>query len=65
MATDFFNKEAQTGEQLPDDFLLIRADQYTSFHYVQRIMTLCGEDSIRIWKVQMAAGTIEDEKKPK
>ena len=65
MATDFFNKEAQTGEQLPDDFLLIRADQYTSFHYVQRIMTLCGEDSIRIWKVQLAAGTIEDEKKPK
>ena len=69
MAKDYFDPEnpsAGTGKKdLPDDFLLIRADQYTSFHYLQRIMTLAGHESVRIWKIQLAAGTIEDEKKPK
>lgn len=62
MDTDFFNKELKTGAQIPDDFLLIRADQWTPFHYVQRIMTLCGDTDIQIWKVQLAAGTVEEEK---
>ena len=66
MEKDYFDPENPSGKKdLPDDFLLIRADQFTSFHYLQRIMTLCGHDSVKIWKIQLAAGTIEDEKKPK
>jgi biopolymer transport protein ExbD len=69
MKKDYFDPEnpsAGTGKKdLPDDFLLIRADQYTSFHFIQRIMTLAGHESVKIWKIQLAAGTIEDEKKPK
>lgn len=57
------NPSAGSGKKdLPDDFLLLRADQYTPFHYLQRIMTLCGHDSVKIWKIQLAAATIEEEK---
>mgnify|MGYP002628451190 CR=1 FL=1 len=62
METDFFDPVAKTGVQLPDDFLLIRADQWTPFHYVQRVMTLCGDKDIQIWKVQLAAATLLEEK---
>jgi hypothetical protein len=62
MEKDHMNLEEGTGDLIPDDFLLIRADQWTPFHFVQRIMTLCGDEEIRIWKIQLAAATIEEEK---
>ena len=62
MKKDHFNKEAGTGEMLPDDFLLIRADRFTPFHYIQRVMTACGNQDIKIWKVQLAAGTLVEDK---
>lgn len=62
MKTDFFNKEAKSGPKIPDDFLLIRADRFTPFHYVQRVMTDCGDKAVQIWKVQLAAGTEEKKK---
>jgi len=62
MKTDFFDKEKKTGVQIPDDFLLIRADRFTPFHYVQRVMTDCGNTDVQIWKIQLAAGTEAKEK---
>ena len=50
-----FNKEAGTGPEIPDDFLLIRADQSTSFRHIQKVMEICGEKGVQIWKVQLAA----------
>lgn len=47
---------------LPDEALLVRADRFTPFHYVQQVMTLCGEKGIQIWKVQLAAATMDEGK---
>jgi biopolymer transport protein ExbD len=46
----------------PDTPLLIRADQSTPVHHIQKVMELCGQKGIQIWKVQLAAGQKE---KPK
>ena len=59
MEQEHFNKELGTGPLIPGEFLLIRADQFTLFHYVQRVMTICGDKDIQIWKVQLAAATDE------
>jgi len=42
-------------DDLPDEPLLIRADMYTPFKEVQKLMEQCGYKDIRIWKVQFAA----------
>ena len=47
---------------LPDEALLVRADRFTPFHYVQQVMTLCGEKGIQIWKVELAAATLDEAK---
>ena len=49
------------GEELPDNPLLIRADQVTPFKYLQKVMEICGEQGIRIWKVEIAAAQPEKE----
>lgn len=60
MEKEPFNLETGSGPMIPGDFLLIRADQYTLFHYVQRVMTIAGDKDIQIWKVQLAAATDEE-----
>ncbi len=50
-----FNKEAGTGPMIPDEFLLIRADQSTSFRHIQKLMEFCGKKGVEIWKIQLAA----------
>ena len=55
MEKEHFNKEAGTGPLIPADFLLIRADQSTSFREIQKLMEFCGEKGVQIWKVQLAA----------
>jgi biopolymer transport protein ExbD len=45
----------EPGTDLPDEPLLIRADQYTPFKEVQKLMEQCGYKGIQIWKVQFAA----------
>ena len=40
---------------LPDNPLLIRADENTEFKFIQRIMEVCGKEGIRIWKLELAA----------
>ncbi len=41
---------------LPQDALLIRADKWTEMHHIAKIMELCGNQKILIWKVELAVG---------
>ena len=43
--------------EVPDEPVLIRADQVTPFKYVQYIMERCGQDGTQIWKLQLAVST--------
>ena len=54
-----FDETAQ--RELPDEPLLIRADENTPFKFVQKVMEICGGQDISIWKLQLAAK--EPEKK--
>lgn len=44
-----------SGPKVPDEAVLIRADESTDFRLVQKVMEFCGEKNIQIWKVQLAA----------
>lgn len=44
-----------SGDFIPADFLLIRADQVTPFKHIQKVMEFCGVKGVEIWKVQLAA----------
>lgn len=46
---------------LPDEPLLIRADENTPFKEVQKLMEQCGYKDIKIWKIQLAAAEEEKE----
>ena len=50
------------GAELPDNPVLIRADQVTPFKDIQQIMEICGKEGIRIWKIEIAAAQPEDKK---
>ena len=47
--------EDGSGPMVPDDPILIRADQSTEFRYIQKIMEQCGYQGIQIWKLELAA----------
>ena len=64
MEKDFLNKESRTGPEIPDEPLLIRADQSTPFKHIQKVMELCGKQDIMIWKVQLACSVPEENKAP-
>ncbi len=56
--------EAQSGEReegtgASERPLLIRCDKATEFKHVQKVMRICGEDGIRIYKIQLAAAQNE------
>ena len=59
-----FDKDAGTGPMIPDEPLLIRADQNTPFKFVQKVMEFCGLEGIQIWKVQLAASEDPATKEP-
>ena len=50
---------------LPQDALLIRADKWTEMHHITKIMELCGNQNILIWKVELAVGEPKDAKRKK
>ena len=54
MKRDFLDKDNHSGPQIPDEPLLLRADQSTPFKHIQKIMEFCGAEGIMIWKVQLA-----------
>lgn len=45
---------------LPDEPLLVRADESTQFKHIQKVLELCGKEGIQIWKVQLAVSVPED-----
>lgn len=42
----------------PDKPILVRADQATPFKYIQKVMELCGDQKIQIWKIELAAAEV-------
>lgn len=50
-------------DDLPDEPLLIRADENTPFKEVQKLMEQCGRKGIQIWKIQLGAAEASDEVK--
>jgi biopolymer transport protein ExbD len=46
---------------VPDEPVLIRADENTPFKMIQKIMQLCGKKGIQIWKVELAASQPNEE----
>jgi biopolymer transport protein ExbD len=49
-------EEGNPGSPLiPDNPLLIRADQSTPFKHIQKVMEICGLQGIQIWRIQLAA----------
>ncbi len=52
--------DSEVGAELPDNPLMIRADEYTEFKYIQRIMEICGKKGIQIWKLELAASEDPD-----
>jgi biopolymer transport protein ExbD len=53
-----------TGPLIPDDPLLIRADQVTPFKEIQKVMEVCGREGIRIWKIELAASQPNEDDAP-
>jgi biopolymer transport protein ExbD len=42
--------------------ILIRADSETEFKYIQKVMQICGEDGIKIYKIELACSVEEESK---
>jgi len=40
--------------------ILIRADNETEFKYVQKVMQICGEEGIKIYKIELACSVDEE-----
>ncbi len=55
MAKAPLDEKQPGGPQVPDGNLLIRADQNTPFKFIQKVMEICGHETIKIWKLQLAA----------
>jgi biopolymer transport protein ExbD len=55
----FLQREVQKGKLEPDGTseraILIRADKTTEFKHVQKILRVCGETGIRIYKIHLGA----------
>ena len=45
----------------PDKPILVRADQSTPFKHIQKVMEICGQEGIKIWKIELAAGEAKSE----
>jgi biopolymer transport protein ExbD len=46
----------------PDKPILVRADQSTPFKHIQKVMEICGQEGIKIWKIELAAGQFAKDK---
>lgn len=47
-------REDDKPEGIPDEALLIRADRFSSFRVIQKIMESCGNRRVQIWKLRLA-----------
>ena len=64
MEKDHMDPESGTGPLIPDEPLLIRADMSTPFRHIQKILEFCGDQSISIWKIQLACSVPDENKAP-
>jgi biopolymer transport protein ExbD len=59
----YLAREVALGTKEPDGTseraLLIRADQHTEFKHIQKVMRICGENGIRVYKIHLAAAQPE------
>ena len=57
---EFFPREDDGCSKQP---ILIRADKKTLFKYIQKVLQVCGEEGIKIYKVELACSVdrVEDE----
>jgi len=55
----FFDREDDGASKQP---ILIRADSETEFKYIQKVMQICGETGILIYKIELACSFEEDAK---
>ena len=60
MPKEPLNKDNPAGPKVPGGHLLIRADKNTPFKFIQKIMEICGNEQIKLWKLQLAAGEPEN-----
>ncbi len=44
---------------MPENPILIRADENTPFREIQKIMEMCAAQDIRIWKIEIAAKVLK------
>jgi biopolymer transport protein ExbD len=56
-------EDQPNGPKAPANPMLVRADQSTPFHYIQKVMELCGRQGIQIWKIELAATDEESARK--
>jgi biopolymer transport protein ExbD len=56
--TQFFQREDDGCSKQP---ILIRADLHTEFKYIQKVMQLCGEEGIKIYKIELACSVDKEE----
>lgn len=50
------NKPVRDKMGLAERPILIRADMATEFKHLQKVMFLCGQEGLKIWQVNLAAG---------
>ena len=55
---DFFPREEDGCSKQP---VLIRADLHTEFKYIQKVLQICGEQGIRIYKIELACSVDKDD----
>ncbi len=55
---NFFDREDDGCSKQP---ILIRSDKHTEFKYIQKIMQICGEEGIKIYKIELAC-SVDKEK---
>jgi len=55
---NFFAREDDGCSKQP---VLIRADKHTEFKYIQKVLQVCGEDGIKIYKIELACSVAKDE----
>ncbi|MBU0754246.1 MAG: biopolymer transporter ExbD [Planctomycetes bacterium] len=54
---EFFPREEDGCSEQP---VLIRADKHTEFKYIQKVLQICGEEGIKIYKIELACSVEED-----
>ncbi|MFH2001158.1 MAG: biopolymer transporter ExbD [Planctomycetota bacterium] len=55
---NFFEREEDGCSKQP---VLIRSDKHAEFKYIQKVLQVCGEEGIRIYKVELACSVAGDD----